>query len=537
MLPDSKLAKLVAVLERLGAGSSTGPGLNDFLHAVLRVFGDEMGYESCAAALIDERNPDTLVVRAASGLLAASDGTSAPVGGRACGEALRTGEVVLVPRGVASFRTAAGPRALGSELHLPLTAHGRTIGVLTIFEPKPGALWAADLTLMRTLSRYLATPLEVVCHIDHQLKAIVDADPLVELSGRVTAIEVAHLHAFADRIAGEIERSRRRGAGFTVAHLEVDGIDGGPGGSRENLAIQRVAEVLADGIGAFDLAVRYGGDAFLLLFPDTTARQTEAVLASMDLDRLALDGPERQAAALNVSWGVAAWPQDGAGPDDLLRAAERHLHRAKHVGVLEGVGDDAASAAGPAARPARELSMSTWRSAAISAAAVTLGAAVFVAAGTSLWQRAVPPHRQAERVYTAQVSGAPPALAVPVPAARISPSPAVAPAAATRRRPHRATAAAARRVPPAQARRFLVVAGPMPTPVAVRRVAALAAMGVHAAPSIKPVGLDRALVYYGTFGSREDAQSLARHVRTVGYTASIVAETASTSFSLPGAAR
>jgi len=534
MLPDSKLAKLVAVLERLGAGSSTGPGLNDFLHAVLRVFSDEMGYASCAAALIDERNPDRLVVRAASGILAASAGTSVSVDGRACGEALRTGEVVLVPRGVASFQTAAGPRTLGSELHLPLTAHGRTIGVLTIFESKPGALREADLTLMRTLSRYLGTPLEVVCHIDHQLKEIVDADPLVELSGRVTAIEVAHLHAFADRIAGEIERSRRRGAGFTVAHLEVGGVEGGPGGSRENLAIQRVAEALADGIGAFDLAVRYGGDAFLLLFPDTTARQTEDVLASMDLDRLAFEGPEREAAALNVSWGVAAWPQDGGGPDELLRVAERRLHRAKHVGALEGVRDDPPSAGGLAARG---ISTSTWRSVAISAAAVTVVAAVFVAAGTSLWPRAVPPGQLAERASTVPVSGVPLVLAVPVRDARMLPSPAVVRAAATRRRPHSRTTGTTRRLPPVRARQFLVMAGPMPTPVAVRRVAALAAMGVDAAPSIKPVGTDYAVVYYGTFGSRADAQSLAKHVRTVGYTASIVADASNAWLSPPNTAR
>jgi len=73
--------------------------------------------------------------------------------------------------------------------------------------------------------------------------------------------------------------------------------------------------------------------------------------------------------------------------------------------------------------------------------------------------------------------------------------------------------------------------------VAVRRVAALAAMGVDAAPSIKPVGADYAVVYYGRFGSRADAQSLATHVRTVGYTASIVAEAANAWLTPPSTAR
>jgi len=90
------------------------------------------------------------------------------------------------------------------------------------------------------------------------------------------------------------------------------------------------------------------------------------------------------------------------------------------------------------------------------------------------------------------------------------------------RRARRARPVSSARVVDVRAHRFLVVSGSLPTTVAERRVRALADIGLAPVPLLVPLTLERARLYYGTFGSENDAQVLARRVRTAGYTAAVV---------------
>jgi len=74
-----------------------------------------------------------------------------------------------------------------------------------------------------------------------------------------------------------------------------------------------------------DTAARFGGDEFALVLPETTGADAARVASRVRHD-LACDGEQPP---LSVSVGLAAYPQDGTTPEDLLRRADRLLYAAK----------------------------------------------------------------------------------------------------------------------------------------------------------------------------------------------------------------
>ena len=64
----------------------------------------------------------------------------------------------------------------------------------------------------------------------------------------------------------------------------------------------------------------------------------------------------------------------------------------------------------------------------------------------------------------------------------------------------------------------------MPFAVAVRRASALTEDGLTVVPQVMSMSATSASLHYGSFASRADAETLATHVRTMGYSATVVVQ-------------
>ena len=138
-----------------------------------------------------------------------------------------------------------------------------------------------------------------------------------------------------ERLAFEIERSKRSNESFAVLFLDLDRfkeVNDQYGHEAGNDILRAVAEEIKHAVRASDVAARYGGDEFVVILTrtdlDGAARVAEAL-------RAGIEGIGRRlgymAGLITVSVGVAEF--DHNEPEgDLLVSADRALYRAKAAG-------------------------------------------------------------------------------------------------------------------------------------------------------------------------------------------------------------
>jgi diguanylate cyclase (GGDEF)-like protein len=138
-----------------------------------------------------------------------------------------------------------------------------------------------------------------------------------------------------ERLAFEIERSKRSSEQFAVLFLDLDRfkqVNDQFGHEAGNDILKAVAEEIRHAVRASDVASRYGGDEFVVILTrtdlDGAARVAEALRAGIEGIGRRLGYP---AGLITVSVGVAEF--DRNDPEgDLLVSADRALYRAKAAG-------------------------------------------------------------------------------------------------------------------------------------------------------------------------------------------------------------
>jgi diguanylate cyclase (GGDEF)-like protein len=138
-----------------------------------------------------------------------------------------------------------------------------------------------------------------------------------------------------DRLAQEIIRSLRKSQPFAILLFDLDGfkvVNDTWGHAAGDRVLAAVAERARAVMRASDTVGRIGGDEFLAILPETTA---EGAIEVADKLREALRAPYPLGTAnarLGASVGVGIYPDHGADPESLQRAADAALYEAKREG-------------------------------------------------------------------------------------------------------------------------------------------------------------------------------------------------------------
>jgi len=133
------------------------------------------------------------------------------------------------------------------------------------------------------------------------------------------------------RLAAEVARSSRKGHPLTVVLLDLNDfkrINDAHGHPAGDLVLQEFAACLNRAIRKGDLAVRMGGDEFLLVLPECNLEQLHLVMERLGPFEVAWGG---QKIAITCS---AGWKQFVAGDrlEDMLAAADQALYENKRSG-------------------------------------------------------------------------------------------------------------------------------------------------------------------------------------------------------------
>ena len=139
-----------------------------------------------------------------------------------------------------------------------------------------------------------------------------------------------------DRLAFEIERSKRNGETFAVLFLDLDRfkqVNDTFGHEAGNDILRHVSSEIRHAVRASDVASRYGGDEFVVILTRTDLTGAERVAEAI---RAGIEGVGRRLGyppgTITVSVGLAEFDPRQPGAGDLLVEADRALYRAKASG-------------------------------------------------------------------------------------------------------------------------------------------------------------------------------------------------------------
>jgi diguanylate cyclase (GGDEF)-like protein len=213
---------------------------------------------------------------------------------------------------------------IASALALPLIAHGELVGTMTLYSGR-ARHWGSDTQRMFRLYAAQAAIAISNARLLGESRRLASDDPLTGLTNRRVLVE---------RLEAETAEARRHGDAFCVILCDVDGlkaVNDSAGHLVGDSVLRSVATTLRTTARAEDVVARFGGDEFVLLLPRIGLEAAKSLVT-----RLTRELPERTYmwggmphSLPRVSFGVAAFPDDGLLADQLIAKADERMYADK----------------------------------------------------------------------------------------------------------------------------------------------------------------------------------------------------------------
>lgn len=210
---------------------------------------------------------------------------------------------------------------------IPIVAQGNVLGIMHLENRGMREINLEERNLAHNLASQIALAMSSM-KLRETLRSLSVRDPLTGLFNR---------RYMEESMLRELATAQRKTRPLGVVILDLDhfktfndtfGHDAG------DLLLREVGTLLAKNSRAGDIACRFGGEEFVVIFPEAPlsvvidlSNQLRKVILALQLQHFG-----RSLGQISASFGVAAFPEHGNTMDELLRAADKALYQAKANG-------------------------------------------------------------------------------------------------------------------------------------------------------------------------------------------------------------
>jgi two-component system cell cycle response regulator len=219
--------------------------------------------------------------------------------------------------------------AAPTAVAVPLIRGDRTMGVLALYGRSiPEPFVQDDVATLGSFAAQASVAVEnVLLHKEAQRLSITDG-----LTG------VWNRRYLQLTLTKEIERAQRFGRPLSVLLMDIDHFklvnDAHGHQVGDEVLVELTRRTMSTIRGQIDSLARYGGEEFIVVLPETPSDGAKVVadkILAVIRHRPFVEDADT-GVPLTVSIGVAAFPEDGSTADELVRAADLAMYRAKEAG-------------------------------------------------------------------------------------------------------------------------------------------------------------------------------------------------------------
>ncbi len=221
-------------------------------------------------------------------------------------------------------------------LCVPLVAQGETLGLLfvednaSLLATSPQAVQIEQATLKRqsiAVAERVSLALANL-RLRELLRNQSIRDPLTGLYNR---------RYFEESLNRELHRANRTRRPISLVMLDLDHFkhfNDTFGHQVGDILLKEIAGVIKSRVRAGDLACRFGGEEFSLILAEVEIEGANKCVEGIReaIKHLSLHDRGQTLGTVTVSAGIAAYPKHGDSAEDLIRAADESLYRAKKAG-------------------------------------------------------------------------------------------------------------------------------------------------------------------------------------------------------------
>lgn len=213
------------------------------------------------------------------------------------------------------------------SLCMPVTAKGNVLGILYLQNQPSKNISEIEHRLAATLASQIALALSNI-KLRDTLRDLSVRDPLTGLFNR---------RYMEESLQREIATAKRKQRQFGLAILDIDhfkkfndtfGHDAG------DLLLREVGELLMQRSRAGDIACRFGGEEFVMIYPEAASAIVTKLADDLRqaIHHMQVHHYGRALGQVSASFGLSFFPEHGDTTDALLRAADKALYAAKAAG-------------------------------------------------------------------------------------------------------------------------------------------------------------------------------------------------------------
>ena len=202
-----------------------------------------------------------------------------------------------------------------------------------LFYPPADLMTAGPLQALAFLSIFILLVMAsfgcvwmITAHLAEELEGQARTDPLTGAMNRL---------ALDEALPREIARADRGGRPLSLLMFDLDHfkqLNDRLGHQAGDAALKAVAAATLHGLRSGDMLVRFGGEEFVAVLPDTGKARAVETAERLRRRVEALNIGKGDGSVLTASYGVSTFPADGDDPDSLVGSADALLYAAKEAG-------------------------------------------------------------------------------------------------------------------------------------------------------------------------------------------------------------